>query len=57
VLLPDDSSPEERERALARVPLKRLGSPEDIVRAAVYLIQSDFVTGEVLSVDGGQRLV
>ena len=57
VLLPDGSSPEERERALARVPLKRLGSPEDIARAAVYLIQSDFVTGEVLSVDGGQRLV
>ena len=57
VLLPDGSSPEEREQALARVPLKRLGSPEDIARAAVYLIQSDFVTGEVLSVDGGQRLV
>ena len=57
VLLPDGSSAEERERALARVPLKRLGSPEDIARAAVYLIQSDFVTGEVLSVDGGQRLV
>ena len=32
-------------------------TPEDIARAAVYLIQSDFVTGEVLSVDGGQRLV
>lgn len=57
VLLPDGSSAEERVRALARVPLQRLGSPEDIARAAVYLIQSDFVTGEVLTVDGGQRLV
>ena len=57
VLLPDGSSAEERVRALARVPLQRLGSPEDIARAALYLIQSDFVTGEVLTVDGGQRLV
>jgi len=57
VLLPEDTPPEERDRALRRIPLGRLGSPEDIVRAAVYLLESDFVTGEVLSVDGGQRLL
>ena len=57
VLLPEDTSPEDRDRALRRIPLGRLGSPEDIVRAAVYLLESDFVTGEVLSVDGGQRLI
>ena len=39
------------------VPLRRLGAPEDIARAAVYLVESDFVTGEVLTVDGGQRLL
>jgi NAD(P)-dependent dehydrogenase (short-subunit alcohol dehydrogenase family) len=57
VLLPEDTSPEDRDRALRRIPLGRLGSPEDIVRAALYLLESDFVTGEVLSVDGGQRLI
>jgi NAD(P)-dependent dehydrogenase (short-subunit alcohol dehydrogenase family) len=57
VLLPDGSDAAERERAVGRVPLKRLGSPEDIARAALYLIESDFVTGEVLTVDGGQRLL
>jgi len=57
VLLPEDSTPEEREQALRRVPLRRLGSPEDVARAALYLLESDFVTGEVLSVDGGQRLI
>ncbi len=44
-------------RAAERVPLRRLGAPEDIARAAVYLVESDFVTGEILTVDGGQRLV
>jgi NAD(P)-dependent dehydrogenase (short-subunit alcohol dehydrogenase family) len=57
VLLPEESTPEEREQALRRVPLKRLGSPEDVVRGVLYLIESDFVTGEVLNVDGGQRLL
>jgi len=56
VLLPDSSSPEEHDSALRRVPLKRLGAPEDVVRAVLYLLDSDFVTGEVLTVDGGQRL-
>ena len=57
VLLPEESTPEEREQALRRVPLKRLGSPEDVVRGVLYLIESDFVTGEVLNVDGGQHLL
>ena len=57
VLLPDGSDAGEQGRAVGRVPLGRLGSPEDITRAALYLIESDFVTGEVLTVDGGQRLL
>jgi NAD(P)-dependent dehydrogenase (short-subunit alcohol dehydrogenase family) len=57
VLLPEGTAPEEVARAVERVPLRRLGSPEDIARAAVYLVGSDFVTGEVLTVDGGQRLL
>ncbi|MGE5849053.1 MAG: SDR family NAD(P)-dependent oxidoreductase [Candidatus Methylomirabilota bacterium] len=57
VLLPDSTTPDERERAIRRIPLDRLGSPEDIARAAVYLIENDFITGEVLTVDGGQHLL
>jgi len=57
VLLPDDSAREEQARAVERVPLRRLGSIDDIARAVLYLIESDFVTGEVLAVDGGQRLL
>jgi NAD(P)-dependent dehydrogenase (short-subunit alcohol dehydrogenase family) len=56
VLLPEGSTREEREHAIRRIPLQRLGSPEDIARAVVYLVENDFITGEVLTVDGGQRL-
>lgn len=57
VLLPEDTSPEERERAIRRIPLDRLGAPADIAQAVVYLIQNDFITGELLTVDGGQHLL
>jgi NAD(P)-dependent dehydrogenase (short-subunit alcohol dehydrogenase family) len=53
VLLPDGSDEEMRARHAERTALGRLGSPEDIVDAVVYLIEADFVTGEQLVVDGG----
>lgn len=43
------------ERRRQRVPLGRLGSPEDIANAAVFLAsdESSFITGDILFVDGG----
>lgn len=36
-----------------QIPLGRIGSPEDVAQAAVYLAEADYVTGTVLRVDGG----
>ncbi|WP_246938676.1 3-oxoacyl-ACP reductase FabG [Bacillus pinisoli] len=43
------------QQMLAMVPLQRLGKPEDIAKAYLYLSSSDsdYVTGTVLNVDGG----
>ena len=38
---------------LSMIPLGRMGKPEDIAQAAVYLAEADYVTGAVLQVDGG----
>jgi pteridine reductase len=57
VLLPDGWTPEQAERAAKSVLLRRLGRAEDVAQAVVYLAQADFVTGVVLPVDGGQRLI
>ncbi|MBI4422828.1 MAG: SDR family oxidoreductase [Elusimicrobia bacterium] len=56
VLLPEGMGRRQREAVRKATLLKRLGSPEDAARAVVYLIESDFVTGAALPVDGG-RLV
>lgn len=57
VLLPDDWTEEQRARVAATTLLKRLGSAEDVAAAVVYLASASYVTGVVLPVDGGQRLV
>ena len=57
VLVPDDYSAAERTRLAESTPLRRLGQPGDVVQAMLYLLEhADFVTGDVLVVDGGRVL-
>ncbi|MER7922358.1 SDR family oxidoreductase [Streptomyces sp. NPDC096057] len=48
-----------REEMVGLVPAGRLGTPEDVVGAVLYLVsqRASFVTGQVLYVDGGRTLV
>jgi pteridine reductase len=55
VLVPEDYTAEERDRLIRSTPLRRLGSPSDVIAALLYLLEGgDYVTGEVLVVDGGR---
>lgn len=56
VLLPEGWSEADAERLRATTPLRRLGTPEDVAGAVLYLIEAEFVTGEVLIVDGGRHV-
>ena len=48
--------PEQQERRAAETLLGRVGSPEDVAEAVVYLAGAGFVTGTSLVVDGGRLL-
>ena len=39
---------------IKEVPLKRLGKPEEIAHAVIFLAENEFVNGIILSVDGGE---
>lgn len=49
-------SEEELQKTIGRTPMKRMGSPDEIAAAAVYLASdmSSFMTGQVMQIDGGR---
>jgi pteridine reductase len=56
-LLAENYDQEEENYLISRTPLKRIGEPEDIANTVAFLIEgSDFITGEVINVDGGRSL-
>ncbi len=48
-------TPDAREQYLARIPVGRLGTADDVARTALFLASpgSEYITGQVISVDGG----
>jgi 3-oxoacyl-[acyl-carrier protein] reductase/pteridine reductase len=55
-VLPPSGLPEARVTQMAQgTLLNRWGTPEDVAQAVMYLIGAEYVTGEVLVVDGGER--
>ncbi|MFF3982887.1 SDR family NAD(P)-dependent oxidoreductase [Streptomyces sp. NPDC001828] len=41
----------------ANTPLRRVGTPQDVAEAALYLVNAAYTTGDVLTVDGGRHIV
>jgi NAD(P)-dependent dehydrogenase (short-subunit alcohol dehydrogenase family) len=56
ILAPPDISPEEHEAVAKSTPLGRWGGEQEIAKAVMFLINSDFVTGETIRADGGRHL-
>jgi pteridine reductase len=56
VLLPEGWSQEGAEHLRSTTPLRRLGSPEDVAQAVIFLLEAQYVTGEVIRVDGGRHI-
>ena len=47
---------EQKNKIIDAVPLKRMGREKDIVDAAIYLSEAEYVTGHILNIDGGKSL-
>ena len=56
VMLPDDLDTLQRKGAVAGTLVKRVGSPGNIARAVISLVENNFITGVCLPVDGGRTL-
>jgi len=56
VLLPENWSDDDAARLRATTPLAREGSPEDVTRTVLFILESDYLTGETIIVDGGRHV-
>ncbi len=56
VMLPEDLDAHERRNVVEGTLVKRLGKPEHVAQAVLFLVENDFVTGVCLPVDGGRTI-
>ena len=56
ILAPSGMSEKESESVVQNTPLGRWGGAAEIAKAVMFLVQSDFVTGETIRVDGGRHV-
>jgi NAD(P)-dependent dehydrogenase (short-subunit alcohol dehydrogenase family) len=56
ILAPPEMSKAESEAVVKSTPLGRWGGEDEIAKAVMFLIHSDFVTGETIRVDGGRHI-
>ncbi|MCF7975041.1 MAG: SDR family oxidoreductase [Phycisphaerae bacterium] len=56
ILAPAGHGQEYLENLAHTNPLNRYGAPQDIVEAMLFLVQSEFITGQVIYVDGGRHM-
>jgi NAD(P)-dependent dehydrogenase (short-subunit alcohol dehydrogenase family) len=56
ILAPPGFTKEAEREVMKATPLGRWGGPDEIARAVLFLIETEFVTGECLRVDGGRHL-
>jgi 3-oxoacyl-[acyl-carrier protein] reductase len=48
--------PKLKDKIVSTIPLRRLAKPEEIARAALFILQNDYYDGRILEIDGGLRL-
>ncbi len=56
ILRPADLTEEENQEVMSKTLLNRWGGAEEIARGVVYLLESDFITGHILTIDGGRTI-
>ena len=56
ILAPPEMSQDESDAVVKSTPLGRWGGEDEIAKAVMFLIHSDFVTGETIRVDGGRHI-
>ncbi len=53
---PEDFDEEAKDKQLSLIPMKRIGTGQEIAAGVMFLLESDYITGQVLCIDGGRSI-
>jgi NAD(P)-dependent dehydrogenase (short-subunit alcohol dehydrogenase family) len=56
IIIPGEEAGTPQKTNMDKIPLKKYGGPKDITEAVKFFIESDYVTGQVIAVEGGRLL-
>ena len=54
VTWPDDFDESQKKRQLSFIPMRRVAQPDEITAALTFFLKNDYITGQVLKIDGGR---
>jgi len=57
ILAPVNNQPDDRLKRARQIPLQRVGSPAHILKSVQFLLENDYLTGQIIANDGGENLI
>jgi NAD(P)-dependent dehydrogenase (short-subunit alcohol dehydrogenase family) len=57
ILAPVNNQPDDRVRRSKNIPLQKIGRPENILQSVQFLLDNDYLTGQIIANDGGESLI
>jgi NAD(P)-dependent dehydrogenase (short-subunit alcohol dehydrogenase family) len=57
ILAPVNNQPDDRTKRARQIPLQRTGSPKNVLQSVQFLLENDYVTGQIIANDGGESLI
>ena len=56
IIWADNEEDTARKKIISKIPLNKIGHPNDIAEAVLFLAKSNYITGQTLNVDGGRSI-
>jgi len=57
ILAPVNNQPDDRKKRARQIPLQKTGNPANILQSIQFLLDNDYLTGQIIANDGGESLV
>jgi len=57
ILAPVNNQPDDRMKRARQIPLQRTGNPNNILQSVQFLLENDYLTGQIIANDGGESLI